>query len=264
MPKFRWHPRLCMSTCAVVVIGLVTSQAQAGSLTFVVTASDGMTLAFSAGPIATSSNGGNTLTVTNLVAVNTFLSTNGSAVQFGGLQASSNFAPSSGNAAGSFVTQTGSIYYDNSLAGNGLASVQVFQNGFMLPTGLSGLMQSASTANFTSATAGSSETFTSTYNGTLNAPGQTSTSTGVAQNNYSPSSNTPIPSYVTPFEISNLTSFSLLPNPNAQSTDGFTGSTTITAAVIPEPASLVLLGMGMPLAFVFALLLRRRRAAATA
>ena len=261
MPKLRWHRRLCLSLCAVVVIGLVTSQAHAGSLTFVVTASDGLTLTFSAGPIATSSNGGNTLTVTNLVAVNTFLSTNGSAVQFGGLQASSNFAPSSGSAAGSFVTQTGSIYYDNSLAGNGVASVQVFQNGFMLPTGLSGLMQSASTANYTSATAGSAQTFTSTYNGALNAAGQTSTSTGVMQNNYSPLNLTNIPSYVTPFSISNLTSFNILANPNAQSTDGFTGSTTITAAAIPEPASVTLMAMGMPLFLLFAALLRRRRAA---
>jgi hypothetical protein len=260
MPKLRWHPRLCLSTCAVVVIGLVTSQAHAETLMIVVTASNGHTLAVT-GPLVSVTNGGNTVTVTNIAFVNTFLATNGSAVQFNGLQASSDFAPSSGNAAGSFVTQTGSMYFDTSLAGNGVASVQVSESGFMLPTGLSGLMQSASTANFTSATAGSASTFTSTYNGTLNAAGQTSTSTGVMQNNYSPSNNTPILSYVTPFAISNVTSFNLLANSNGQSTDGFTGSTTITAAVIPEPASVTLMAVGMPLFLLFAALLRRRRAA---
>jgi hypothetical protein len=258
MPKLRWHPRLCLSLCAVLV--LAVGEARAGSLTLLVTASDGNILTINGGPYGTYSNGGNTLTVTNIGLVNTFLSTNGSAVQFNSLSASSDFAPSSGMATGSFVTQAGSIYYNNLLTGNGVASVEAFQAGFLLPTGLTGQMQSASTANYTQATAGSTATFTSTYNGTLNAAPQTSTSTGVMQNNYSPSNLTTIPSYVTPFMISNLTSFNILTNPNGTSTDGFTGSTTITAAAIPEPASVVLMAIGMPLFLVFAALRRRRRA----
>jgi hypothetical protein len=56
--------------------------------------------------------------------------------------------------------------------------------------------------------------------------------------------------------------FNILPNANAQSTDGFSGSTTVTTQAIPEPASITLMAMGLPLFLVFAVLLKRRRVAA--
>jgi hypothetical protein len=55
--------------------------------------------------------------------------------------------------------------------------------------------------------------------------------------------------------------FNILPDADAQSTDGFSGSTTITDAALPEPASMIMMAMGMPLFLVFFASLKRRRAA---
>jgi hypothetical protein len=262
MQKLQGHARFCLSLCAVVGL-VISSQARAGSLSLLVTAADGNSILIQGAPVGTYTNGGNTLTVTSIATLNTFLLTNGTALQFNGLQASSDFAPTSGSAAGSFVTQSGSLYYNTSApsADTGVVTVQAFQQGFLLPSGLTGTMQTSSTALFTSAPAGSTQSFASTYNGTLSSAAQTATSTGLAQNNDKFTANDNIPSFVTPFEISNTMTFSILPNAIQQATDGFVGSTTITAAVIPEPASLVLMAMGMPLFLMFAALYKRRRAA---
>jgi hypothetical protein len=84
---------------------------------------------------------------------------------------------------------------------------------------------------------------------------------GLQQNNYSASNVTRIPTFVTPFGISNSMTFSLLPNANAQATDGFSGSTTVTASgTVPEPANLsIILAGAIPLA-VFNWIRRRRHA----
>ena len=258
MKRFCGHLRFCLSLS--VVVGLMASQASAGSLTLVVTAADGVSTTITGGPLGTLTNGGNTLTVTSIAALNTFLNTNGSAVQFNSLAASSDFAPGGGVATGSFVTQSGSVYFDTALAGTGVVTVQAFQTGFVLPTGPAGVMQSSATANYTQAPTGSTETFTSSYNSTVNALPLTSTSTDVSQNNYSPSNNTAIPTFVTPFEVSNTTAVVLLPNLTNQATDGFSGSTTVTTTSVPEPASLALVFTGIP--FVVVGWLRRRRAVA--
>lgn len=236
MSRLRRHFR--SGLVMIVFLGLMSSQGRAGSLTLVVTASDGTSVTIAGGPFGSYSNGGNTLTVTNVTGLNSFLSSNGSAVQFNSLSASSNFATGAGAATGSFVTDAGSVYYDTAIKGTGNVKVEAFQNGFLLPSGMSGSLQSSSTANYTQATSGSTETFTSTYNSTLSAAPLTSTSTGTTQNDYSPSNTTAIPSFVTPFDLSSLTTFSLVANANAPSTDGFTGSTTVTTASVPEPASL--------------------------
>lgn len=260
MPKFRGHWRFALSLCAV--LGLAMGEARAGSLTIIVTAADGVSTTITGGPLGTVSNGGNTLTITSIVALNSFLATNGTALQFNSLGASSDFAPGSGVASGSFVTQTGSLYYDTALTSDtGKVSVEVLQSGFLLPSGPTGTMQSSATANYTQAPSGSTETFTSVYNSALSALPLTTTSTGTAQNNYSPSNLTNIPLFVTPFELSNTTTFNILPNANAQATNQWTGSTTVTTAAIPEPASVVLMSMGMPLFLVVSAWMRRRRTA---
>jgi hypothetical protein len=261
MSKTQRKPRLWLSVCAALV--LVVSQAHAGSLSLIVTASDGNSVLIAGGPFGTYTNNGNTLTVTNVTALNTFLATNGSAVQFNGLQASSSHAPTSGSAAGAFVTQTGSVFCDTTIAGNGIVTVEAFQSGYLLPALMTGLIQSQSTASFTFATAGSWQTFTSTYSGTVSTAPQKSTSTGVAQNGYSFEGSSIIPSFVTPFEISNMMALNILPDADAQSTDGFSGSTSISAdpGTVPEPASMMLMVMGMPLFLVLSAVLKRRRAA---
>jgi len=246
----------------VLLLGLA-SNACAGSLTLVVTASDGDFVTIAGGPYGSYSNGGNTLTVTNVTLLNSFLSTHGSAVQFSSLSASSDFAGTS-SSSGSYVTQAGSLYYDQTLTGaslTGNVTVQAFQTGFVLPNGKSGTMQSSATANFTSAPTGSTDTFTSKYNSGPTAAGLKSTSTGVSQNDYSPSNMTNIPTFVSPFELSNTTVFSILKNASNQSTDGFTGSTTVTTASVPEPGTLGLFLTGNIFLAVITLL-RRRSAAA--
>lgn len=248
---------------AFIALFGVVGESRAGLLELDISGAIGPALVITAGPVASSTNGGNTLTIispTGLAVVNTYLVNHGSNVQFSSLSATSDFAPGSGQASGSFVTQTGSVFVDTTKAGTGLLTVRAFQDGFLLPSGTTGSMQSNPTANYTQAPAGSSQTFTSTYNLSVSSLPLTSTSTGTAQNNYSPSNVTPIPTFVTPFSISNTMTFSLLPNTSAQATDNFTGSTLITAASVPEPASLsLILAGGIPLA-VFNWIRRRRQA----
>jgi len=256
----RFRRRITPGLALIVLFGLASSQARAGSLTIVVTAADSASETITGGPLGTVSNGGNTLTVTGIVALNAFLAANGSAVQFSSLGASSNFAPGGGDSTGSFVTQTGALFYNTALAGTGVVSVQVFQSGFVLPSGPTGTMTGAATAQYTAAPAGSSETFSSTYNSTVNAVPLTSTSTGTAQNSYNPKSSTNIPTFVTPFELSNLTTFNILPNPgSSQATDQFAGSTQVNVNSVPEPASIALFLTGN-IGLVILSLLRRRGA----
>jgi hypothetical protein len=259
MIRLRGHFGHCLALA--VLLGLAVGQARAGSLTLVVTAWDGASVTITGGPFGTVTNGGNSLSVSNITGLNSFLASNGSAAQFNSLSASSDFAPSAGVATGSFVTQAGSVFYDTAITGTGAVTVQAFQMGFQLPSGPVGVMQSSATANYTQATAGSTETFTSTYNSGPTAAALISTSTGPNQNNYSPNNLTNIPLFVTPFELSNTTTFSLLPNVNAQSTDGFTGSTTVTTSSVPEPASAMLLFTGCLPVAVVVYRSRRRRAA---
>jgi hypothetical protein len=256
MKRLRGPTGLCLAL--VALLALAAGEARAGSLELIIV-TNGHTITIAGGPFGTYSPDGNTLTVTNITGLNTTLASDGSAVQFNTLGASSNFAPSAGNAAGSTVAETGSAFFLSGSSGVGTLTVQAIQTGFQLPSGMTGAMQSNATANFAAAPANSSQTFTSSYNA-LMGPGLTSTSTGLPQNNYSPSATTPIPTFVTPFSISSLTSFSLLNNPSTSATDQFTGSTTISANAVPEPSSfsLVLAG-GIPFA-VYHWLRRRRMA----
>jgi hypothetical protein len=244
----------------LALVGLASVQARAGSLTLVVTAADGVSDTITGPPLGSSSNGGNTLTVTNISSLNLFLSSNGSAVQFNSLSASSDFAPGGGVASGSFVTQAGSVYYDTALTGTGKVTVEAFQNGFVLPSGPSGSMQSSASGTYTSATAGSTETFTSAYNTTLTALPLTSLSSGTIQNGYNQGNMTSIPMFVTPFELSNTSVFNMVANASSQSTDGFAGSTTVTAASVPEPTSMALFLTGNIALAILGVLRRRRRA----
>lgn len=254
----RFRKQITPVLALIVLFGLASVQARAGSLTIVVTAADGATETITGGPLGTVTNGGNTLTVTGIAALNGFLASNGSAVQFNSLGASSNFAPGGGVSTGSFVTQTGSVFFDTTKAGTGVVSVQAFQSGFVLPSGPTGTMLNLATAQYTAAPSGSTDTFKSTYNSTVNSSPLTSTFTGT-QNNFSPSNSTNIPTFVTPFELSNLTTFNILPNTSSQSTDQFTGSSLVTVNSVPEPASIALFLTGN-IGIVILSLLRRRGA----
>ena len=254
--------RFLLSLGAVLGFALMASTARAGPLTLILTAADGATVTIAGPPIGTFSNDGNSLTVTNIALLNAFLAANGTLLQLNTLSASSDFAPNAGDPIASFVSLTGSLYYDTALSGSGTLTVEVLQAGFLLPTasaGGVGTLFGSSVNSFNMAPAGSFQTFGGIWSDPVYSAPLTSTSTGLMQNNYSLSNLTAIPMFVTPFQLSSVITFNILPNSNA--TDAFTGSTGATAAAIPEPASVVLMSISMPLTLVLVGWLRRRRAA---
>jgi hypothetical protein len=73
-----------------------------------------------------------------------------------------------------------------------------------------------------------------------------------------------IPAFVDPYKLTNFISFSLVPTATTQPTDDFGVNAKVVAGMIPEPPSVVLLTLGMPLLLCVACLRRRRRAVASA
>jgi hypothetical protein len=152
-------------------------------------------------------------------------------------------------------------------------------SGYTTPTGATALLTQSESNTYSYTNGSNNQLFQSYYDptNTLNhptifTPGQQSialSATGAATQ--SGSQNNPnsysIASYHTPYALTetitiNLTGNNLYGSNNA--TDGFHGSATITAAAIPEPASIVMMLTGMPVPLVILGMLRRRRRAAAA
>jgi len=146
-------------------------------------------------------------------------------------------------------------------------SLVAFQTDFLIPTGSSGVLSSASGGTFTKTNAGNNTTFQSYYNGandgliagstpspisTYPAP---TTNQPVGYGETAP--NTPLAAVTAPYGLINQITVSLTGTPTRVGKDQFTGSTVVTAVAIPEPASAVVMMSALPIAF--ALIRRYRR-----
>jgi len=223
-------------------------------------------------PFAVATPQGFTVDAAGLTAVNLFLAAAGSEYRFGTLAgATSNLGGTSnfpGDPTQGQLAVTGEIH---SVSGGGNAFLQLteFETGFTSPVGPSGTLSSSSTGNFTNQPAGGGHTALSMFNA-IATPSYTVLSTMTGPN---PGINGgPVSIAVAPvstfYTLTNQITFGLsavgvtVP-PRPDIVDSFGVTATITAAVVPEPTSMVVMLTSIPLPLlVLALLRRRRRAAA--
>lgn len=251
---------LALGFCAL--IGLAAPESRAAGITMTLTWTGG-SLSFnslSPSPFVLTGSSATQLLV-NTDAVNGFLASNGSAMSFSALGAQSDFpgAASPGNAT---LNETGTAALSGTTGATAI-TVAVSEDGFTAPTGTNGMLSSAQTAIFTNVAAGGTEMSNSSYNAT-NTPTLTSTSTGTALNNYSPSNSIGVGTVTSGYTLDNSATIDMTGStPSTGTTTQFAVAATLTAtATVPEPASLIMMLTGMPLPLVVLGLLRRRRAAA--
>jgi len=256
---FRLSKRfLCGIACALMLAAHV-SFARAGSLELIVTETGGAPIVIDDGsPFDTSPLPGVInvdTTLLNLFLVN---------YQFSDLGALSN---SPGGAIAS-LSQTGTAELVFG-APPGSVSVVATDIDWSSPSGGVATLSSSTSNTFTHGDAGNTQTFQSWYNpsNTLAAMEVPSsllllTSTGAAPNSHADDSPDTLAPSVKPFGLTNELIITLSGGTStAQSKDQFTGSTTlITSGAVPEPASLALMAIGLPLT-VIGIRYRRRKTA---
>jgi len=239
------HRGFILGLALSALVGLMGNQAHATSITLSVDL-NGVVI------FTATSSAPDQSVAASLVAVNTALGAHGSAYKFTGLSAQSNFT---GTSLGSLQT---TFQLNTSGPGSTAAvlSIDTVQSGFLSPTGPGGSVVSTGGGSFSTATG--SLSYTSDYQG-ANTPTLVFPVSGT--NSYSGTTGTvPVGAVPSGYSLSNHFLISLTQGPNTFL--GGTGGVVLTAAVVPEPASIVtmLLGMPLPLGMVFALIRRRRLA----
>jgi len=243
----------------IALVGIMAGEARSAPIH--------MTIDLSSGPqidvdifATTTANGYNVDASTgDLANLNATLAARGSEYQFVGLSGSSNFP---GDATQGQLILTAEIH---SVANGGTDSflrLTETETGFTSPTGPSGTLSSSSTGNFTNQSAGVGHDALSMFNSTTAGPYSVLSNGspvgfggGMASVGVAPVS--------TLYTLTNVATFGLShPGPGGNDIVDSAGVTaTITANVIPEPASIVMFLTGMPLPLVVVGMLRRRRRA---
>jgi len=245
--------------CGLGMILCSGGAARAGSLEMLVTETGGPTI-----PIL-DNLGLDTDPTVGVINVNTTL-LNLSLVnyQFAVLGSNSN---SPGTEANGFLSQSGTAQ----LLPGGTGSITVLASDidFSHPSIPPGSMQSSASNTFTNATAGNTDTFQSWFNGSNSLAGKetpspivTLTSTAVNPNSESgEAAPTPV-SLNIPYGLTNEKVITLTGGtPGALAQDQYTGSTTITGSIIPEPSSMALMLAALPV-WIFGVMRRRKAKAA--
>jgi len=197
-------------------------------------------------------------------AINTFLAANGSQYQFVTLGGSSNHP---GDATQGYLTMTGEIHSVGTAGSDPFLEIEQTNTNFTAPNGLTGLLRSSSVGNFTNQPAGAGHNALSEFNpppgDVEDAAGYPVFSSGTDPNGANGKSSLAVAPVGPLYTLENSITFGLA-KPAAGANDiidGFSVTATVTANVIPEPASIVMFLTGMPLPLVVVGLLRRRRRA---
>ncbi len=245
------HRGLLMSLALSAVMGLMGTQANAGSITLTVDLDiNGVdTVIYT----ATSSPPLDQSVAAVLTAVNGALGSHGSAYRFTALGAQSNYT---GSSTGSLQTT-----FQLNTSGTGTTAsaltIDTVQTGFLSPTGADGMAKSDVGGSYI--TAAGSLSYTSDYQGAntptlmvgVSGSGPYDGTTGLLPIGTIPSSG---------YQLSNHFLINLTKSP-----DTFLGGTggIVVMGGVPEPSSIVsmLMGMPLPLAVVFGLIRRRLSAA---
>jgi hypothetical protein len=271
------HRGLFWSLALTALLGLTAREARAEliSMTLIV-GTGGGAVAIPVDPFATIDPLGKGYTVnagaTGLDALNAALNAAGSIYNFGtGTGTSSSALGGTSNFPGSSLGQlivTGEIHSTGTGTVTALTLIEV-EKSFTSPTGTSGTLMSSAGGNFTNQPAGGGSESNSMFNAT-STPHYTVTSTGPGPNpgvNTGPVA-TPVAPVSTLYTLENIITWGITAPGLTKSTattdisEGFSQSAVITAQTIPEPASLVMMLMGIPFPLAVLGLLRRRRGAA--
>lgn len=251
------HRGLFLGLALSALMSLSASQAQAETISMAISVTGGASLDIDiilAPGAATATS--YTVDTTALATINAFLAGQGSEYQVATLGGNSNFP---GDTTGGQLTVTGAVKSVGT--GNAGLTITETETAFTSPTGPTGTLFSSSSATFNGQPAGGGHTASSSFNGT-----STSTysvlSSGTTPNSPGMSTSTPIAPVPTLYTLGNTITFGLAPGTAGNPiVDSFGVTATITAAAVPEPASLVMMLTGIPLPIVVIGLLRRRRAA---
>jgi len=251
--------------CGVAMIALAGQTTRAGNIEIVIT-EDGLA------PVTVQLGSGNegpgtdmNHVVADTMALNAALDANGYDFHFGALGAIAN---SPGANCLAFVDLTGQVFR---IAGPGGAGAQTItidasQNGFTTQTTLPGTLSNFVTANISN-DSGGSQTGTSyfnTSNGLDDTVGAISTAplVFVSPGSAGSAADVMVPSTAA-FSLTSRAAITLSGDTSggvAPPSDQFTIHTQVSC--VPEPASMSLMGIGLPVVFVGLGWLRRRRAAA--
>jgi len=235
------------------VIGLMAPEARAGTLTMTiswgthtVTVTPGSALAL---PGSSNSN----LQV-DTASLNSQLNSGGSAFNFSNLGSNSVGKDGSVYPVSGTLNEGGTAAFTNA-GGLTTITISAVLDGYTNPTG-NGTLTSGTTALFTNANAGDSQSVSTSFNGATVA---TWPPPPIAVPSPAPSVFQPTiaPKITTMNLSSGYTLDTSLTLSLTSGNDAF-GVSIVAATVVPEPASLVLMLIGMPLPLVVAGLLRRR------
>jgi hypothetical protein len=247
--------------CGLATIALAGPSARAGNVMIVVSEAGVGSLSIFLGsglegPGATSNN-----VTADKAALNSALNAAGFDFNFNALGAIAN-SPAAGIDASLFLT--GQVFRTTSTGGDKTITIDATQNDYTSLSAMGGVLTSFSTANFFPAAGGISQVGTS-YFATSNTQNDTSgpnttapTFTPPGGSGHEPPINVPKTAV---FSLTNRIVVKLASDTTGGMNppiDQFTHSTTVTA--VPEPASVAMLSMGMPVAFMGLMWLRRRRA----
>jgi hypothetical protein len=196
----------------------------------------------------------------DLTTLNALLSGAGSAYQFSALGGNSNW---SGDPSGGTLNLSGGIFIPAGGSGSTSLTITESEDGFISPSGATGTLTSSSTGNYNDAGPGNSHDANSSWN-KITTPTYTVASLTGGTDPEKGSSSAAIPAFVDPYKLTNFISFSLVPTANTQPTDDFgVNAKVVASGTIPEPPSVVMMTLGMPLLLCVAWLLRRPRAVAS-
>jgi len=250
------HRRLVLSLAFLLVASLATG-AQAASIS--------MTIDVTGGSIPVdvfATAGQNTYVVDQpgLDSINAALAGLGSEYRFIALGGSSN---NPGTASQGNLVLTGEIHSVVGGGGDSFLRITETEDGYTSPTGPTGTLNSSSTGNFTNQPAGGGHTASSAYNAT-STPTYAVLSATTDVNGQAGGASVGLAPVSTLYTMTNVATFSLSAAGAIDIVDSLGVTGTVTASAVPEPSSLIMMSMGMPLAVVIASLIRRRRAAAQA
>jgi len=244
------------SLAVIALVGIMAGEARSAPISMTIDVTGGSILV---DLVATSTPNSYNVDAAGLASINSSLAALGSQYQFLGLSGSSNFP---GDATQGQLVLTGEIHSVGTAGADSFLKITETETEFTSPTGPSGTLNSSSTGNFTNQPAGGGHSALSMFNSTTAGPYSVLSATtdpnpagGMASVGVAPVS--------TLYTLTNVATFGLA-HPGATSpdiVDSFGVTATITANVIPEPASIVMFLTGMPLPLVVVGLLRRRRRA---
>jgi hypothetical protein len=191
-----------------------------------------------------------------------------SAYSFTNLGATSNNPGTSGEVGG-YILTSGTLDVGTGLGAGTVLTIVVTEGGFTAPaSGLHPSLFATATANYAGTTTASTQTDVGSFSDsttptpvTASTPTITQTSNATQMDGHQQTVSTSVPSYVTPYTLTNTLTVGLVQSSSGGGSDGLTGKTSLISA-IPEPGSLVLMLTSLPLPLVMLGLRRRRRRAA--